>query len=282
MKPTYENGDPILSFVPIAANLDHRLSLVEYRVLVAIFSYRNRDTSVARVFRHTLAERCGYSPKKISEATAGLVALGWLEKEGNGGRSNACIYRITVPDLECETVPESGTVPKSGTVSKVKTVPESGATTVPESGTTTVPESGTGIEQSFEQSFEQSLGQAPEISDPPPLADGDPPPANGDPPPKANAERSIRMPDNWVVPDDWIMEEASRRGVALDRARREAEKFASHHAAKGSRFVSWRRAWSTWMINVEEWMTPKPIPTSKMGQGPSNARSLADMFPGAV
>ena len=123
---TYENGDPIITIMPISAFLDHRLTLIQTRVLAAIFSFRNKETGVASVKRETLSIRCGYSNRTISEATTHLCQLGWLVKTGKGGFSKASEFRITVPDL--------GTVPDSGTV--------------PDPTSTTVPDPGTGNEQS--------------------------------------------------------------------------------------------------------------------------------------
>jgi hypothetical protein len=146
----YENGVLIPAIIPIAANLDHRMTLIQYRVLIAILSYRNKVSGTAIVKRSAIAERCGYSEQKVSYATTALADLGWLKKVGDGGRSRPCEYRITVPDSE--TVPESGTVP--------------------DSGTKTVPESGRGKEQSIEQSSVLLLGaQAANAGEEP----GDPP-----------------------------------------------------------------------------------------------------------
>ena len=150
----HANGTDIVSIMPIEAFLDHRLTLIQVRVLGALLSYRNKASGTAIVKRSTLAERCGYPERKISSATTALENLGWLKKIGKGGHSRPCEYAIQVPELHTETVPESGTVPESATE---RTVPESGTPTVPESGTPTVPESGTRKEQSVLQSFEQSL-----------------------------------------------------------------------------------------------------------------------------
>lgn len=132
---TYENGDPIITIMPIAVLLDHRLTLIQTRVLGAIFSFRNKDTGVASIKRETIAIRCGYSNRTISEATTQLERLGWLVKNGKGGFSKASEFRVTVPDL--------GTVPEAGTV------PGSPSTTVPDPASKTVPDPGTGIEQSI-------------------------------------------------------------------------------------------------------------------------------------
>jgi Helix-turn-helix domain len=144
---TYENGDPIITIMPISVLLDHRLTLIQTRVLAAIFSFRNKETGMASIKRETIAIRCGYSNRTISEATTQLERLGWLVKSGKGGFSKASEFRVTVPDLG--TVLESETVPDVGTVPDLGTVPESTSTTVPDPASKTVPDPGTGKEQSI-------------------------------------------------------------------------------------------------------------------------------------
>jgi len=81
----------------------------------------------------------------VSLVTSELARLGWLKKDGNGGRSKTAQYRLTVPE----------TLPNSGTVSEAETLPESGSVcdpeTLPKSGSKTLPESGRGKEENFEE-----------------------------------------------------------------------------------------------------------------------------------
>ena len=134
--------------------MDSRLTLTQYRVLGALLSFRGRDTSVIWPSREALSARTGLAVAKISYATTALCRLGWLTKEGCGGRSRSCHYRITVPaDLtnmaESALNNENNTVPDSGTVSK-NTVPDSGTVNSLNGtrfGYETVPESGRGIEE---------------------------------------------------------------------------------------------------------------------------------------
>lgn len=144
---TYENGDPIITIMPIAVFLDHRLTLIQTRILGAIFSFRNKDTGIATVKRETLSKRCGYSPRTISEATTQLENFGWLVKTGKGGFSKASEFRITVPDL--------------GTVPEERTVPDPTSTTVPDPALKTVPDPGTRKEQSINK-VEQSIKNPPQ------------------------------------------------------------------------------------------------------------------------
>lgn len=84
---------------PAEVTMDNRLTLETMRVLVALFSFRNKVTGLAWPSREELSVRCGnMHPSNISDATAKLVELGWLVKEGKGGFSKSTRYTITVPE----------------------------------------------------------------------------------------------------------------------------------------------------------------------------------------
>lgn len=123
-------GTPhIFAIVPIEVARDRRLTLMQTRVLIALLSFRNKNTNLVFPRRKLIAERCGYTLANISRTTSELVELGWLQKTGSGGRSKASRYRVTVPEQETVSEPE----------------------TVSDPGTKTVPEPGTGIEDKREQ-----------------------------------------------------------------------------------------------------------------------------------
>jgi hypothetical protein len=129
------------SVVPIEVVKDPRLTLEQTRVLVVLFSFRNKTTNTVWPSRASIAERTGMHISNISSATTSLAALGWLTKEGLGGHSKATRYTLCVPDLPGTTVADSATVARSATVA--------------ESATRPLAESATGKEQSIEQSIEQ-------------------------------------------------------------------------------------------------------------------------------
>jgi hypothetical protein len=150
-----EDRPHIFSVVPIELASDPRLTNRHRRVLIALFSFRSKNTDTVWPKRATLSARCGLRLSDISVATTELVGLGWLAKVGSGGHGRPVQYQITVPEVS--TVLECGTVPAFSTVPKPGTVPDSGIRTVPGSSTTTVPESSTHNEQSMEVSKEQSI-----------------------------------------------------------------------------------------------------------------------------
>jgi hypothetical protein len=129
---------PRFSILPIEVLKDTRLTLRDLRVLLALHAFKNQD---GRCWpsRGLLAALTGLPQARVSVATTRLVALGWVTKQGRGGRSQACRYRLGVP----ETVTESVTVTDSVTVTKPVTK------TVTDSVTKTVTETVRGIEQTM-------------------------------------------------------------------------------------------------------------------------------------
>lgn len=130
----------VFSIIPVEAFMDDRLTKTDLRVLGSILSFRDIETNLCWPKREQISKRCNLSNEKISTATSRMVELGWLEKDGDGGRSRSTRYKLRVPRQLIKTVPESGTVPESETV--------------PDSGIKTVPDSGTRIEQTSEQTKE--------------------------------------------------------------------------------------------------------------------------------
>lgn len=118
--------------VPVEVAMDQRLTLQQMRVLIALYTFRNRNTEMAHPTREEIRERTGMALSKISTATSDLERLGWLTKVGNGGRSKATRYRVHVP----ETVTEQETVTGS-------------AKNGYRFGNETITESGRGIEQTI-------------------------------------------------------------------------------------------------------------------------------------
>lgn len=134
------------SLVPIEVILDKRLTLEQTRVLIALFSFRNKVTDTVWPSRAAIAERTGMHPSNISAATTALVMLGWIVKAGAGGHSKASRYTLCNPEI---TVAERATVAQSATVA------ERATRTVAESATPPVADSARGKEQTNEQTNEQ-------------------------------------------------------------------------------------------------------------------------------
>lgn len=153
MSPNY-----IFTIMPIEAFMDARLSKTELRVLGAILSFRNKDTNLCWPSREQISERCRIPLCKISTATTSLVNLGWLKKQGNGGKSSHCKYALCVPDLTSQAVTDLVTVTDSVTVTDIvtQTVTELVTHTVTDLVTDTVTDSVRGNKQTIEQTIEQT------------------------------------------------------------------------------------------------------------------------------
>lgn len=152
---------PPFGLVPVEVASDPRLTLQQMRVLIALYTFRDKNTELARPSREEISERTGMALSKISTATTDLERLGWLTKVGNGGRSQATRYHVHVPQTitEPETVTEQAPIPEQVTVTESETVTES-ARNGYRIGNETVTESGRGKEQTIQTRTDQKKKRA--------------------------------------------------------------------------------------------------------------------------
>lgn len=152
---------PPFGLVPVEVASDPRLTLQQMRVLIALYTFRDKNTELARPTREEISERTGMALSKISTATTDLERLGWLTKVGNGGRSQATRYHVHVPQTITEpvTVTEQAPIPEQVTVTESETVTES-ARNGYRIGNETVPESGRGKEQTIQTRTDQKKKRA--------------------------------------------------------------------------------------------------------------------------
>ena len=140
---------PRFSILPMEVLKATRLTARDLRVLIALNGFKDQ---AGRCWpsRGLLAALTGLPERRITNVTTRLATLGWLSKEGNGGRSRACRYRLGIPKTVTITVTVSAqeTVPKSVTVSELETVTDLDET-VTDSVTKTVTDLVTGIEQTM-------------------------------------------------------------------------------------------------------------------------------------
>lgn len=109
----------IFAAVPMALLEDARLTPRQFRFMVALLSFCPRGKNSCFPSRALLAQRARLPIPRVSEVSAQLVELGWLAKEGNGGRGRATRYTILTP----ETVTKAVTVTDLVTVTETVTVP---------------------------------------------------------------------------------------------------------------------------------------------------------------
>lgn len=95
--------------LPLQALTDHRLGVIDLRVLGAVYSFGSKPGDVVWPSRSAIASRCGYCESVVSRALSRLVKFGWLDRKQNRGPNH-----ITL--LSPETVTDSVTVTSSVTV----------------------------------------------------------------------------------------------------------------------------------------------------------------------
>jgi hypothetical protein len=66
-------------------------------------------------------------------------------------------------------------------------------------------------------------------------------------------EKSAK-PKKHPIPNDWTPQESHADKAQAERVdlNREAERFRHHHAAKGSTYVDWDRAFHTWLMRAHD------------------------------
>ena len=126
---------------------DSRLSLRQIRVLMAIFSWRKGNTNLARISRDMISKRTGYPLTRVSNITTQLEKLGWIEKKGNGGKSQWCQYKVK----ELRDYKD-----KNSNGDQNGNHDQNGNETVTDSVSQTVTDSGTGIDTGINTVKEQS------------------------------------------------------------------------------------------------------------------------------
>jgi hypothetical protein len=202
------------SLVPLEVIKDSRLTLRQIKVLVALLSFRSKNTDVVFPSRKKLSDRTGIRETTISLVTAELEQLGWLTKEGKGGFSKSTRYTITVPDL--------------GTVHDLSTVPDLSTSTVPKPSTSTVPSLSTGKEYTNEYTNEHTNSR--------------------DTAPKGRS--ASRLPEDWELPDEWaIWAKQNRPDLNPNQVADQFKDYWIAVAGAKGRKQDWFATWRNWVRN---------------------------------
>jgi len=103
----------LFAIVPNEVIADHNLTLIETRVLIAIYSYRDpKSTRPVWPGRAALSKRCGYHPNVISNTTTSLAKKGWIAKRQRGKKRTA-VYEILGKDSLTDPIRDALTEPVS-------------------------------------------------------------------------------------------------------------------------------------------------------------------------
>lgn len=86
------------SIVPIEAISDEELTASEFKVLVALYSFRDKNSDTCFPRRSKLAARAGFKDTtQVSKITTRLEGKGWLTKNQKMGFHGPKKYRLTIP-----------------------------------------------------------------------------------------------------------------------------------------------------------------------------------------
>jgi hypothetical protein len=104
------------AIVPIEALSDALLTPSEFKVLVALYSFRDQNADTVWPKIDTLAERAGFKQKtQVSKITTRLESKGWLSKAKKKSFHGPKIYRLTIP----ERLLQSGEISQVGKTCQV-------------------------------------------------------------------------------------------------------------------------------------------------------------------
>jgi len=110
----------IFTIIPNELIADHGLTLIETRVLCALYSFRDpKSTRPVWPGRRAISERCGYHPDVISRTTTSLERKGWLKKIRRGKKQSNYYEILGKSDLT-DPVSTPETITKSDATELVR------------------------------------------------------------------------------------------------------------------------------------------------------------------
>lgn len=235
------------SIVPVEVCMDSRLTKMQLRVLIALLSFRNKNTDTVWPKREQIALKCGYAITVISRVTTQLVELGWLEKVGKGGFSKSSEYRITVPNLVTvdgattvtgsvteDSASEANNSDQIGNGNQFGNGNQTSTNNSDHSGTSTVTTPVTGNKQTNNRPITDHIITVP---------------------------RATRLPPDFHLDDHknnlavkyW---KSKDRPDLIARVQDIFNQFVVDAKAKGKKFEDWNSAWTTWYCNAVQFQRP--------------------------
>lgn len=224
-----------LLIAPLEALTDRRLSDPERRVLLALYSFRNKNSDTVWPSLPSLAHRSHINdPPRVSKLTGSLAEKGWLTKRKRGF-TGTNTYSLTVPDEAIEEYHDTNLAPDT------KLAPEDNTNLVPD----TKFEFGTRYQaQGTTKEQEQIEHQIKDIAQPKITVE-----------PKTTLTKVKVNPGGTRLPPDWVLSQALgewalAEGLTRERIRQEADKFRDYWIAKpgaAGRKADWPATWRNWI-----------------------------------
>lgn len=200
-------------------------------VLVALANHANSDNECWPKMSY-IAERAQCSPRQVSRCVDSLEAAGLVTKKRrrlSAGRLGSYVFLLPVGQQQLPDIGDQKTPTSSGHPRPVD---------ADDQWTPTAPTTG----HPRPSPPDTSVRTEPSVE----------PPVN----PKGARKRATQLPADWQ-PTDKHRELARELGVDVDRER---PQFEDHHAAKGSAFKDWDRAFNTWLRNAQKFGNVKTAP----------------------
>lgn len=217
-----------LLIAPIEALTDSRLTDPERRVLLALFSFRGKDTNTVWPALPTLGKVALVNdPARVSKLTSSLAEKGWLTKKKKGF-TGGNEYHLTVPP-EASSEHAERIVHDANLAPETKLAGNTNTNLASETKSNLVPET---------KYKEQTIDHTSEHKTPPVS------PLRG---------KTRQLPADFTLTPTlrnraeayW----ASKQRTDLD-ADDEFELFTAHHRGRGTRAADWDATWQTWYGNA--------------------------------
>lgn len=220
--------------------LAHDLSALELRVLIALYSFRGKNTNTVWPSLDSLSEVAGIADKTtVSKVTTRLSEKGLLTKKKRGFTGGNS-YDLIVPELdESSNLDKTSnmdklTIVKNSNLDKLSKLGKSSKPNLDESSNSNLDESSKSKEVTIEVTNEVlEIGQNTSVAVAP-----------------ANTKNATRLPEQWALPKDWA-NWALGKGLSKETVLLEAEKFHNCWIAKSGKDAlkaNWRATWRNWIL----------------------------------
>lgn len=228
--------------------LAHDLSALELRVLIALYSFRGKNTNTVWPSLDSLSEVSGIADKTtVSKVTTRLSEKGLLTKKKRGFTGGNS-YDLLVPELDASSNLDKTsnmdklTIVKISNLDKSSNLEKASKPNLDDSSNSNLDESSKSKEVTIEVTNEVlEIGSPQEKNTSVAIA-------------PANKKTATRLPEQWALPKDWA-NWALGRGLSKETVLLEAEKFHNCWIAKSGKDatkLNWRATWRNWVIRSIE------------------------------